>query len=133
MVTDVPPEAVEFIQNDDIEVISFARSYQFLIAFNSQISPFTSSTVRRALNAAVNRDALITNVLQGQGEPATGPLWPTLWAYDASIQPFGFDPRGATSLLEAAGFRISVVDSVATRPAARLRFTGLGAAGFSCA
>ena len=24
MVTDVPPEAVEFVQNDDIEVISFA-------------------------------------------------------------------------------------------------------------
>ena len=42
MVTDVPPEAVEFIQNDDIQVISFPRGYQYLIAFNSRTPPFKS-------------------------------------------------------------------------------------------
>ena len=131
MVTDVPPEAVEFIKNDDIQVVSFPRGYQFLIAFNSQAAPFRSAAVRRALNASVNREALLTNVLQGLGETATGPIWPKHWAYDASIQPFGFDPRGAISLLEAAGFRIPAVDSTSTRPPARLRFTCLLPADFS--
>jgi peptide/nickel transport system substrate-binding protein len=131
MVTDVPPEAVEFIRNDDVQVISFPTSYQFLVAFNSAEAPFTSPAVRRALNAAVNREALIANVLQGNGEPATGPIWPAHWAYDRSIQPFAFDPRGATSLLEAAGFRSLAVDPTSRRPPARLRFTCLLPANFS--
>ena len=131
MVTDVPPEAIEFIRSDDIQVISFARSYQFLIAFNSQASPFRSEVVRRALNAAVNRDALITNVLQGQGQAATGPLWPRHWAYDASIQPFSFDPRAAVSLLETAGLSLRTADGTNGRPPARLRFTCLLPADFT--
>jgi len=131
MVTDVPPEAVEFIRNDNIQVISFPRGYQFLVAFNSAEAPFKSEAVRRALNAAVNREALIANVLQGNGEPATGPIWPAHWAYDRSIQPFGFDPRGATALLEAAGYRSLAVDPSARRPPARLRFTCLLPSNFS--
>ena len=130
MSTDVPPEAVEFIPNE-IQVIPFARSYQFLIAFNSQRPPFTSAAVRRALNVAINRDALITNVLHGQGQPATGPLWPQHWAYDASVQPYSFDPEFAVSLLDAAGFRPGTAKGTANLAPARLRFTCLLPAGFS--
>jgi peptide/nickel transport system substrate-binding protein len=130
MVTDVPPEAVEFIQNDEIQVISFQRSYEYLIAFNSRMQPFRSAAVRRALNAAIDRDLLIKNALQDQGASATGPIWPEHWAYDASVQPFAFDPRGAVSILDGAGFRLSTV-SVADRPPARLRFTCLLPEGFS--
>jgi peptide/nickel transport system substrate-binding protein len=125
MVTDVPPEAIEFIQNDDVQVFSFARSYQFLVAFNARSAQFKSAAVRRALNAAIDRNALITKVLQGNGEPATGPLWPEHWAYDKAIPPFGFDPRGAISALDAVGFRLSAANSDADRPPARLRFTCL--------
>jgi peptide/nickel transport system substrate-binding protein len=131
MVTDVPPEAVEFIQNDDIQVISYPRGYQFLIAFNSAQPLFKSAAVRRALNAAVNREALIANVLQSNGEPATGPIWPEHWAYDRTIQPFSYDPRSAISMLEAAGFRTLSVDSSSDRPPARLRFTCLLPANFT--
>jgi len=80
MVTDVPPETVDFIRNDQIQVMLYARWYQFLIAFNSQRPPFTSAVVRRALNVAVDRDALVMKALQGQGQPSTGPLWPRHWA-----------------------------------------------------
>ena len=123
MVTDVPPEALEFIQNDDVQTISFARNYQFLIAFNSRKPPFTSPAVRRALNTAVDRGRLIKNVLQDAGQPATGPLWPQHWAYDDSVQPYGFDPRTALSLLESAGFQMS--PATGSLPPARLRFTCL--------
>jgi peptide/nickel transport system substrate-binding protein len=131
MVTEIPPEAVQFIRNDDIEVISFARSYQFLIAFNSQRPPFTSSVVRRALNVAINRDALIAKVLHGEGEPATGPLWPRHWAYDSSVPGYNFDPQLARSLLEAAGYANNSSPRSADRPPARFRFTCLVPADFS--
>ena len=125
MVTDVPPEAVEFIRNDDIQVMLYARWYQFLIAFNSQRSPFTSPAVRRALNVAVDRDALIANVLQGQGQPSTGPFWPRHWAYDASALPYKFDPQFAVALLDGAGLPPSTASRGANLAPARLRFTCL--------
>ncbi|MBI4886194.1 MAG: ABC transporter substrate-binding protein [Acidobacteria bacterium] len=131
MVTDVPPEAVEFIQNDDIQVISFARSFQFLIAFNSQSPVFRSAAVRRALNAAVNREALIARVLQGHGEAASGPLWPRHWAYDGSAQPFRFDPGGAEASLELAGLHLPATARGTPGPPARLRFTCLLPADFT--
>lgn len=131
MVTDVPPEALDFIRNDDIQVIPFARSYQFLIAFNSQKPLFKSSAVRRALNVAINRDALIGNVLQGQGQPSTGPLWPRHWAYDASMLPYGYDPQFAVTLLDNAGLRPGTAPLSPTRPPARLRFTCLLPADFA--
>ena len=87
--------------------------------------------MRRALNSAVNREALIANVLQKNGAPATGPIWPEHWAYDRTIQPFGYDPRGAISLLEDAGFTKLSVDSSSRRPPARLRFTCLLPANFT--
>jgi peptide/nickel transport system substrate-binding protein len=129
MSTDVPPEALEFVQSDDIQTISFPRNYQFLIAFNSRKPPFTSPLVRRALNGAVDRNRLIASVLRGAAQPATGPLWPQHWAYDASVQPYGFDPRTAASVLESAGFHVR--GATADSPPARLRFTCLVPDNFS--
>lgn len=131
MVTNVPHDAIEFVRNDAVEVISFERRYQFLIAFNSANPLFASSVVRRALNMAVNREQLIKNVLNGYGESATGPLWPKHWAYDASIQPYRFDPRLAMSLLDDAGFKPRQSAATVGRPPARLRFTCVLPADFS--
>src|SRR4030095_10325230 len=63
MVTDVPPDAVEFIRNDEVRVVSFGRRYQYLLALNIKKRPFNSPLVRRALNAAIDRQALIQNAL----------------------------------------------------------------------
>ncbi|OFW01059.1 MAG: hypothetical protein A3I61_13780 [Acidobacteria bacterium RIFCSPLOWO2_02_FULL_68_18] len=131
MVTDVPSEAVDFIRNDDVQVIPFARSYQFLIAFNSQKPPFTSSAVRRALNVAVDREALTATVLQGQGQTSTGPLWPRHWAYDSSIVPYSYDPQFAVTLLDGAGFPLRTRSRTPDRPPSRLRFACLLPEGFS--
>lgn len=128
MVTDVPPDAVEFVSNDDVQVVSFGRRYQYVVAFNSRRPPFSSAIVRKALNLAVDRPALIKNVLQGHGLPSTGPLWPQHWAYDKSLPAFNYDAALATSILENNGFHERPAQS---GPPARLRFTCLIPANFS--
>ena len=128
MVSNVPPEAVEFITNEDIQVVSFVRHYQYLVAFNSKTPQFRLPSVRRALNVAIDRNALIKNVLQGRGIPATGPLWPTHWALDSSVAPYRFDPGLATTLLQAAIPKPNVQSNV---PNARVRFTCLIPANFT--
>jgi peptide/nickel transport system substrate-binding protein len=131
MVTDVPYDAVEFISNDQVQVIPFERRYQFLVAFNSERQPFKSPRVRRALNAAIDRQALIAKVLQGHGTPSTGPIWPKYWAYDAAVGSFGYDPTLVASLLDEAGFRLNQNARQIDAPRARLRFTCILPADFS--
>jgi ABC-type transport system substrate-binding protein len=128
MVTNIPPDAVEFIQNDQVRVISYGRRYQYVVAFNSMKPPFNSPLVRRALNMAVDRDALIQNVLQGHGLASTGPLWPKHWAYNSSIASYRFDPGLAVSLLNSAGVK---ADKKTDGPKARFRFRCLIPENFS--
>jgi peptide/nickel transport system substrate-binding protein len=128
--TDVPAEAVEFISNDAVQVISFERRYQYLIAFNSAKSPFGSPIVRRALNAAIDREELIKSVLQGRGTSSAGPIWPKYWAYDNALSTFNYDPALAASLLDNAGFRLQPGAGLGARRS-RLRFTCLIPANFS--
>jgi peptide/nickel transport system substrate-binding protein len=128
MVTNVPPDAVEFISNDQVRVVSFDRRYQYLVAFNSRKAPFNSAIVRRALNTAIDREALIQKVFQGHGQASTGPLWPRNWAYDSSIPSYRFDPGLAASLLNSAGLR---ADKGTGGPTARFRFTCLIPENFS--
>lgn len=61
--------------------------------------------VRRALALAIDRQAIIDSVLQGQGVPAEGLYPPGLGAYyDPESTPFTYDPEAAAALLAEAGY-----------------------------
>jgi peptide/nickel transport system substrate-binding protein len=131
MVTDVPAEAVEFIQTQQVDVLRYKRRYQYMLAFNSRSGPFTAPAVRRALNFAVNREAIIQRALRGYGTAATSPLWPRHWAYDSSAAPFSFDQRQANSILDDAGLTRGKAGAASRVPNARFKFTCLLAGDFS--
>jgi peptide/nickel transport system substrate-binding protein len=124
MVYDVPADAVQFIRNDDVEVISVPRWYQHLLAFNSHSGPLRSPMVRKALNLAVDRAGIVERVLLGAGEAATGPLYPRYWAYDGSLPKYQHDPATAATLLDAAGYPLPKTSDLSA-PRARFRFTCL--------
>ncbi|MER7416668.1 ABC transporter substrate-binding protein [Micromonospora peucetia] len=70
-------------------------------------NPVTADlAVRRALNAAVDRAAMVTGLLGGAGEPAFGPIPPTSEYADPSIvgKPTA-DLAAATAALDAAGWK----------------------------
>jgi len=129
VVYDVPAEAVEFVRSDDVQIVPLKRWYQFAIAFNSRRGPLQRAEVRRALNLAIDRDALIRGVFGGAGSPSSGPLWPQYWAADSSVGPYKFDPGQAAALLDSAGFPLR--PSSAGAPASRFQFTCLIPENFS--
>jgi len=60
--------------------------------------------VRQAVNYAIDKKALVDNVLQGTAEIAAGPTPPAFaWAYNEALQPYPHDPAKAKKLLAAAG------------------------------
>ena len=53
------------------------------VGFNVDKKPFTDKRVRQALNHAVNKEAIVRDILKGTGIPAAGPLLPGTWALRA--------------------------------------------------
>jgi peptide/nickel transport system substrate-binding protein len=102
---DLSRDAVEFAGSSDVALHSFPRHYVYVIAFNSARPKFASTPVRRALNAAIDRDGLIRDVLGGQGMPASGPVWPLHWAYDSALKGYVHDASLAATTLEVAGLK----------------------------
>lgn len=65
--------------------------------------------VRQALMHALDRNAIIRDVLRGQGVLANTPFIPGTWAYDTSVTPYAYDPARAKQLLINAGFELAIV------------------------
>lgn len=59
--------------------------------------------VRRALNVAIDREALVDGILEGYGSPAYGPADATPW-FEESTAFDDADPAAGRALLEAAGW-----------------------------
>ncbi|WP_237214159.1 ABC transporter substrate-binding protein [Falsiroseomonas oryziterrae] len=67
-------------------------------------NPFLDVRVRRALNMAINREALAERAMDGLAIPAGQWLPPGAWSHDPETRPPAFDPEGARRLLAEAGF-----------------------------
>src|SRR5512134_2365157 len=65
--------------------------------------PDVPPTFGKALNMAIEKDAIIDAVFQGTGKPAKNPIPPTMWSYDESTVDDPHDPEAAKKLLEEAG------------------------------
>ena len=73
------------------------------VAYNTEVAPFDKPEVRKALNMAVNKQAIVDAVFQGMGEVAKNPIPPTMWSYNDAVTDETYDPEAAKAALEAAG------------------------------
>ena len=70
----------------------------------SRESPLKDKRVRMALNYAVNRDALLKQVLRDPVPPAAQLNIPGAVGYDPDLKPIPYDPKKAKALLAEAGY-----------------------------
>ncbi|WP_244273502.1 ABC transporter substrate-binding protein, partial [Pseudovibrio sp. POLY-S9] len=75
------------------------------LAYNTKVAPFDNVKVRKALNMAVNKQAILDAVFQGAGKVASNPIPPTIWSYNADLQDDKYDPVAAKAALEAEGVK----------------------------
>lgn len=73
------------------------------LAMNVTKKPFDDLKVRRAMNLAIDKKAIVDAVFQGAGVVAKNPIPPTMWSYNNTIQDFPYDPEQAKKLLAEAG------------------------------
>ena len=100
------------------------RDYDY-IAYNLRDSLFASPRVREALTRALDREGIVSSLLQGFAEPLDGPVVPILWAHDPDLPRVPYDPDGARRLLSEAGWIDRDGDGWLDRDGRRLEFTVL--------
>ncbi|GAB4428865.1 MAG: ABC transporter substrate-binding protein [Anaerolineae bacterium] len=120
MAYQIPPEAVETVQQAGKLVKSISTGYQYFIILNVQLPQFAEKEVRQALSQAVDRTAISQQVLLGKAEPATGPI--SLIFPFALKEGYGYDPAQANTLLDQAGW-VKGEDGIRAKGDQRLAFT----------
>lgn len=104
----VAPSDVERLQSDGTyTMLSFMRKGLGLyMGFNVNKPPFDEPLVRQALAYMIDKDALVAVSLRGLGQPACGPLPPSIVGYWEGICDYAapYDPQRGLELLAEAGY-----------------------------
>jgi nickel ABC transporter nickel/metallophore binding protein len=103
----IPLESIAMLQsNPEVEVTIAEGTTTYLVRLNYLKAPFDSVQVRQALNYAVNREALSSQVFKNLATPAKG-FFPPSIPYINYPKPelYSYKPEEAKKLLEAAGWK----------------------------
>ena len=98
-----PADLKAMAEDSDINLLQKEGLNVGYLAYNTTKAPYTDAKVRKALNMAINKDAIIDVVFQGAGKKAKNPIPPTIWSYNDSIVDDPYDPDAAKKMLEEAG------------------------------
>jgi dipeptide transport system substrate-binding protein len=74
------------------------------LAYQTTKKPFDDKRVRKALNMAINKQAIIDGVYLGTGIAAINPIPPSMWSYNTDVKDDPYDPAAAKKLLAEAGY-----------------------------
>jgi peptide/nickel transport system substrate-binding protein len=105
LVTTLPPNlARELDRVPGIKVHRTPSTWIIYLGLNALKKPLSDVRVRQALNYATDVDALVKNVMDGNGRRLEGPLTPQMFGYDAGVRGYAPDSGKARKLLAEAGY-----------------------------
>jgi peptide/nickel transport system substrate-binding protein len=105
-IVDVPPDNVEQVKKDArFEYYVQPGPHIWWVTLNTQKKPFSDVRVRRAVNIAINKEAIAKDILKGTATAALGPIPPAItWAFTDQVTKYAYDAEKAKKLLTEAGY-----------------------------
>ncbi|MCP4378351.1 MAG: ABC transporter substrate-binding protein, partial [bacterium] len=100
-----PADIAAMEKDSDLNLMSQEGLNVGYLAYNTQMAPFDNAKVRKALNMAINKNAIIDAVFQGAGKVAKNPIPPTIWSYNDATVDDGYNPSKAKAALAAEGVK----------------------------
>ncbi|MDW0110712.1 peptide-binding protein [Sporosarcina aquimarina] len=80
-----------------------ANAFEY-IGYNLRNELFQDKKVRQALTHAIDKESIVTAILDGAGTVADGPGSPANWAFNPDMPKFDYDPELAKKMLKEAGW-----------------------------
>ncbi len=106
------------------------NGYEHVTLNEKHFPPFADLRVRRALAHAIDREQIVTSMLDGLVTTVNGPIQPLSWAYEPNVKSYPFNPALARAMLDSAGWKTGA-DGVRTKNGKTLAFTLITQAGFA--
>jgi peptide/nickel transport system substrate-binding protein len=101
----VPPQdAKRMSETKDVSLLVYENPQFDYVGWNGAKKPFDDPEVRRALTLAIDRKAIVEDLLYGYGRISNGPLLSTWWASDPTLAAWPYDPEQAKRILAAKGY-----------------------------
>jgi peptide/nickel transport system substrate-binding protein len=123
-VTDVPARVARRVEGaEGIRVVRSLDGSFVYLGFRAGCPAFRDIRVRQAIDAAVDRRRMVSDVLLGEGQVADSPIVQSDPWHNPSVRAAGHDPRLARELLDAAGWLEDADGMRADRTGRALRFT----------
>jgi len=103
LIVNIPPEDIPRLRKDPRFLVESSPTARALfITINVRKKPFDDVRVRQALNHAVNREAIVKELYQGNAQVIPGHVAPLQNGF-AALPGYAYDPKRARELLVQAG------------------------------
>ncbi len=100
----VPPQEAQRLEADpNIDVVYQTSVRSVYVGYNNLREPFDDPLVRKALNYAVDKQAIVDGLFLGSFTVADAPIVPAVFGH-ASVGPYEYNPERAKELLAEAGY-----------------------------
>ena len=103
---EVPPDNIAtFTASPNFTYYQQPGPHLWYLMLNTKTKPFDDVRVRQAANYAINKPAMVDDVLKGTATVADGVTPPAFaWAHDNALKPYPYDPAKAKQLMAEAGY-----------------------------
>ncbi len=100
----VPPrERNRLLDNPNVNTVETSSLRSVYVGFNLTKEPLNDVRVRKAINYAINNQAIVEEVMDGAGRPSDSPVAPGTLGY-APQEVYDYQPDRARELLAEAGY-----------------------------
>jgi peptide/nickel transport system substrate-binding protein len=104
MIAVPPPDSVASLQQSGFQLSEGAPPHVWYLAFNMNDPIMKNKLVRQAINLAIDRQGMATNLLKDTVKPAYDVQAPANAAYVQKTDAYGYNPDKAKQLLAQAGY-----------------------------
>lgn len=112
---EIPSIAYESIKSNDKFVTNkFESGLLIRLGLNLAKKPFDNLLVRKAMNHAIDKNAIIEMALEGLGKPAVKILSERYFGYSKNVTEYEYNPEKAKELLTEAGYPNGFKTSIRT-------------------
>jgi peptide/nickel transport system substrate-binding protein len=104
IINELPPSAMRQVEaSASAQVAKVNGTRTFFVAMNNAKAPFTDVRVRRALNHALDKSAIISRILANTATPLRGVMSPDAFGFNPDLPEYAHDVARARALLAEAG------------------------------
>ncbi len=109
-----------YLAMDHVEVTEFPDLVYQIMGYNWAKGITSEKAVRHAINYAIDRQAIIHNLMKDHASSMYVPLHPLTWAYTEDVPTYDYNPEKARQILEEAGWVDTDGDGIRERNGQKL-------------